>query len=119
MIEKIKSQQINKNQQYKIVVEGHTDGRPVVAGIYPSNWELSGARAAHVVRMFLDQGFTPSLLTAIGYADTHPRFQSRAPAGLWNEEALAKNRRVVLRILEAKADAIPFPDDSGPAILAH
>src|SRR3712207_9008787 len=60
-------------RSHKIVVEGHTDSRPIISGIYPSNWELSGARAARVVRIFLEQGFPADLLTAIGYADTRPQ----------------------------------------------
>ncbi len=110
VIDGLEIQQKKENKQFKVVVEGHTDGRPILAGVFPSNWELSGARSSRVVRMFLDKGYNPSLLTSIGYADTRPIAPARMPDGSWNETALAKNRRVVLRILEPKVDAIPFPD---------
>ncbi len=117
LIQGIKTRQISTSKIYKIVVEGHTDPRPIVSGEYPSNWELSGARAARVVRLFLEQGFAPDHLTAIGYADTHPQVIARSPSGYWDEAALAKNRRVVLRILEPKVDSIPFPDDGKMKVL--
>jgi chemotaxis protein MotB len=110
LIGAIASRQTKENKKYRIVVEGHTDSRPVISGTFPSNWELSGARAARVVRMFLEKGFAPELLTAIGYGDTRPQVVARTPAGTWNEEALAKNRRVVVRILEPQVDFIPIPD---------
>jgi len=119
LIESIKARQIANAKTYKIVVEGHTDERPIVSGIYPSNWELSGARAARVVRMFLEDGFSSDHLTAIGYADTHPTAVARSPTGVWDEKALAKNRRVVLRILEPKVDAIPYPEEANTANTAH
>lgn len=104
------ARQVETGKEYKIVVEGHTDHRPVVGGGFPSNWELSGARASRVVRMFLEAGFKPEALTAIGYGDTRPQVEARKPSGVFDERALAKNRRVVLRILEPKVDAIPFPE---------
>ena len=128
LIGSIASRQQADQKKYRIVVEGHTDSRPILGGLYPSNWELSGARAARVVRMFLDQGFESDRLTAIGYADTRPQVPSRTPAGAWDDAALAKNRRVVLRILEPKVDSIPFPETANslaqpagaePATTAH
>ncbi len=110
IITSISEQQKSNQKKYRIVIEGHTDGRPILGGVYPSNWELSGARASRVVRMFLEKGFAPDHLTAIGYADTHPQIEARLPNGQWDDKALAKNRRVVLRILEPIVEAIPFPD---------
>jgi hypothetical protein len=110
LIDAIANRQDVALKRYRIVVEGHTDSRPVLSGIYPSNWELSGSRAARVVRMFLDKGFTPDRLTAIGYADTYPQAQTRTLAGTYDKAALGKNRRVVLRILEPGVSSIPFPD---------
>jgi chemotaxis protein MotB len=100
---------------YQIVVEGHTDSRPVTAGPFPSNWELSGARASRVIRMFLDEKFSPDKLTAIGYADTRPEYAPRTAQGSYDEKALAKNRRVVLRILDPKVDSIPMPTGMAPS----
>lgn len=112
LIDGISNQQKKNSKNYRIVVEGHTDSRPITGGIYPSNWELSGARASRVIRLFLNAGFLPDHLTSIGYADTHPQFESRLSDGRWDEVALAKNRRVVVRILEPQVDSIPFPDRS-------
>jgi chemotaxis protein MotB len=116
LIESIVRRQETDKKAYKIVVEGHTDSRPIVGGLYPSNWELSGARAARVVRMFLDRGFPSNHLVAIGYADTRPEVEARSPSGVLSGELLAKNRRVVIRILEPEVEAIPLP--SSPATTA-
>lgn len=99
------------NPGYKVVIEGHTDPQPIVGGLFPSNWELSSARATRVVRLFLEQGFDAKNLLAIGYADTHPVVESRNADGTWNEESLAKNRRVVLRVMLPQSDAIPWAKD--------
>jgi chemotaxis protein MotB len=102
-------------KEYKFVVEGHTDDQPVLGGPFPSNWELSSARATRVIRMFIEEGFRPANLLAIGYADTQPVAESRNPDGSWNEEALSKNRRVVLRVLLPEVDSIPWSMKSGGA----
>ncbi len=111
-------------KKYKVVVEGHTDSRPVVSGVYSSNWELSGARAARVARIFLQQGFDATHVIPIGYGDTHPEVADRSPAGSLDADALSKNRRVVIRVLEPKVVAIPIPEVPAPeapppAIPAH
>ncbi len=62
-----------KNYPGDIKVEGHTSSTPPPKGsIYPSNWELSSARASAVVREFISLGFNPKKFTAVGYADTKP-----------------------------------------------
>lgn len=100
--------QLKHGKKYKIVVEGHTDSQPIVGGPFPSNWELSSGRAARVVRIFLDKNFEAPNLLAIGYADTQPVAASRNADGTWNNENLAKNRRVVLRVLMPEVDNIPW-----------
>lgn len=110
LIDLIAKQQEAQIKKFRIVVEGHTDSRPILGGNYPSNWELSGSRAGRVVRTFLSRGFSPEKLTAIGYADTYPQVPARLPNGEWDPAALAKNRRVVIRILQPAVDSIPFPD---------
>lgn len=115
LIQAVWGQQSSSAEPYRVVVEGHTDSRPIIGGAFPSNWELSGARAARVVRMFIDKGFRPERLTGIGYGDTRPVGESRAPDGSWDEELLAKNRRVVVRILEPGVDSIPYPEQAKPA----
>lgn len=109
LIDSIIAQQQKDKKNFKVVVEGHTDGRPILAGPYPSNWELSGARASRVVRTFLERGFDPKSLAAIGYADTYAVAPERTASGEFDNEALAKNRRVVVRILDPRVDAIPLP----------
>jgi len=72
-----------------IRIEGHTDDTPIHTARYPSNWELSAARAVAVVKYFISEcGIAPERLAAAGYADSKPRWP--------NDTALhrAKNRRV-------------------------
>ena len=76
-----------------VQVEGHTDNVPMSSSQYPSNWELSAARASSVVRMFLASGVAAHRLTAIGYADNRPVEDNDTP------EHRARNRRVTLLIL--------------------
>jgi len=72
-----------------LVIEGHTDDRPIHTDRFPSNWELSTARATRVLRYFLQHaGLAPGMLSAAGYADTRPL----APND--SAENRAKNRRV-------------------------
>ncbi|MCX7945580.1 MAG: flagellar motor protein MotD [Hydrogenophilus sp.] len=78
---------------FPIKVEGHTDNVPLRAGsVLPSNWELSAARAAAVVRFFIQEGVEASRLTAVGYADQRPI------ADNLTAEGRAKNRRVTIRL---------------------
>lgn len=77
---------------FPITVEGHTDNVPINSLLYPSNWELSGARAASVVRLFIDNGVDPRRLTAVGYADQRPVADNATPEGR------QRNRRVAITI---------------------
>jgi chemotaxis protein MotB len=78
-----------KETIYKITVEGHTDDTPVKSAIYPSNWELSSARAGSVVRFLIQAGnLDPRRFTAVGNSDTKPLVENDSP------ENKAKNRRV-------------------------
>jgi chemotaxis protein MotB len=56
-----------------IRVEGHTDNRPIRTSAFPSNWELSAARAASVVHQFMKQGIDPLRLEIVGFGEFHPR----------------------------------------------
>lgn len=87
-----------------IMVEGHTDNTPISSPAYPSNWELSSARASSVVRLFIEKGVSPKRLTAIGYADQRPIFPNET------DEERAKNRRVTIRIEPAEKNRIEKPD---------
>ena len=75
-------------------VEGHTDSDPIQSSQYPSNWELSSARASSVVRYLISRfHFNPSLFSAIGYADTRPLEKAYSPKD-------PKNRRVEILIVK-------------------
>ncbi len=79
---------VNVDQTHPIAVEGNTDAVPVQGGIFPSNWELSTARASTVVRYLIGKGVDPQRLTAIGYASLRPIASNATAAGR------ALNRRV-------------------------
>jgi chemotaxis protein MotB len=74
----------------QISVEGHTDSVPISTARFPSNWELSSARAIAVVRHLERQGFNISRMRAVGYADTQPMEPNAT------EDGRAANRRVEL-----------------------
>jgi len=76
-----------------IQVEGHSDNVPIKSPAYPSNWELSSARAGSVVRLFAELGVPTPRMVAIGYADNQP-LDTNASA-----EGRARNRRVSVLIL--------------------
>jgi len=85
--------------EFPIMVEGHTDSNPINTQRFPSNWELSSARASSVVRLFIENGVSPSRLTAAGYADQRPIADNDTEAGR------ARNRRVAIMI-ESRVPAI-------------
>lgn len=85
--------QILKPFPNPIHVEGHTDNRPIKTVAFPSNWELSAARAASVVRRFVNAGVAPTRLSAIGYGEFAPVQSNATPQGR------NANRRVVIVIL--------------------
>jgi chemotaxis protein MotB len=77
-----------------IRVEGHTDDRPIKTAQFPSNWELSAARAASVVHQFTRQGVDPLRLEIVGFGQFHPRQPNDT------NEGRNANRRVVILVLE-------------------
>jgi len=79
-----------------IQVEGFTDNNPINTPTFPSNWELSAARAASVVHLLDRYGLDPSRMSAIGYGEFQPIADNTT------EEGRQKNRRVVLVILGKK-----------------
>ena len=81
------SELLNVDRVHPIAVEGNTDDIPV-HGAFPSNWELSTARASTVVRYLIGKGVDPQRLTAIGYASLRPIASNSTAAGR------ALNRRV-------------------------
>jgi chemotaxis protein MotB len=85
-------------RDYLITVEGHTDDAPISTLQFPSNWELSTARASAVVHYFLDQGIPARKLRAAGYADSFPKAHNRDANGNPIPEHQAQNRRVVIKL---------------------
>jgi chemotaxis protein MotB len=76
-----------------IEVEGHTDNSPINSPVFPSNWELSAARASRVVRLFAQAGVNPTRMGAIGYGENRNVDTNDTPEGR------TRNRRVVVVIL--------------------
>ncbi len=85
-------QRIPDDLDWVLQVEGHTDRRPIRTAEFPSNWELSSARAQTIVRYLMDQGIPPERLAAAGFAEYQPVDDRDTP------EAWARNRRIELRL---------------------
>jgi chemotaxis protein MotB len=79
---------LNVDKSHPIIVEGHTDNVPIATAEFPSNWELSTARATNVVRYLIGRGVGRARLAAAGYADLDP------VAGNATDSGRALNRRV-------------------------
>jgi chemotaxis protein MotB len=84
-----------KKNPGRIVIEGHTDNVPVSGGGYKSNWELSTARAASVLSLFLQQGLDPNRFIIAGYGEYRPLASNAT------DEGRAKNRRVEIVLAPA------------------
>ncbi|MGF1615535.1 MAG: flagellar motor protein MotD [Gammaproteobacteria bacterium] len=76
-----------------IEVEGFTDNVPIANTVFPSNWELSAARSASVVRLFAEKGVQPQRMVVIGFGEYQPIAQNTS------EQGRSRNRRVVVSIL--------------------
>jgi chemotaxis protein MotB len=74
-------------------IEGHTDDRPIATQAFPSNWELSAARAASVVHLFMQNGIAPQRMTVVGLGEHHPVADNATAEGR------NRNRRVVVVVL--------------------
>lgn len=95
----------------QITVEGFTDNMPIQSPIFPSNWELSSARAAAVVRLFEAYGVEPIRMSSVGYGEFRPSSDNAT------EEGRASNRKVVVVVManiESQSQSedieIPFND---------
>ncbi len=88
-------------------VIGHTDDIPISTAVYPSNWELSAARAGQAVRYLAEKGVEASHLRAIGQAQTAPIASNRTPAGR------TENRRVefLFRVNDQQDAAVKSPSE--------
>jgi len=77
-----------------VLVEGHTDDRPIVGGKFRSNWELSAARAFSVIKYFIEgENIGPERLSAVGYGEYKPLYPNDT------EENRARNRRIEINIV--------------------
>jgi len=88
-----------REYENNISVEGFTDNIPIISPIFPSNWELSSARAAAVVRLFEEFGVESTRLISVGYGENRPVSDNQTAEGR------ASNRRVVIVIM-AKLDQV-------------
>ncbi|MBK8191216.1 MAG: OmpA family protein [Vampirovibrionales bacterium] len=99
-----------------IKIEGHTDNAPIATGRFPSNWELSTARATQIVRYLITQrGFSPGRLSASGYGEFHPIATNSSIEGK------QKNRRVDIVLMNAdaaKQEPPPAPQTSSGKLSA-
>ncbi len=93
---------INDNS-YPVAIEGHTDNIPITSSpLYPSNWELSSARATAVLRYLVEEkGIPAKRLMAVGYADTRPLVPNDSP------ENGAKHRRVEFHFMKESSSSPP------------
>ncbi|TJY62833.1 flagellar motor protein MotD [Sinimarinibacterium sp. CAU 1509] len=79
-------------------IEGHTDNMPISTVAFPSNWELSAARAATVVHLFMQEGVDAKRMTVAGMGEFHPVASNETAQGR------DRNRRVVIVVLAPEAD---------------
>lgn len=85
--------QILRQTHNVLHVEGYTDNIPIDTVEFPSNWDLSSARAASVVKEFVNDGINPKRMAAVGYGEFHPVADNKSKQGRF------KNRRVVLVLI--------------------
>jgi chemotaxis protein MotB len=86
------------------LVAGHTDDVPIHSSRFPSNWELSTARAVEVTRFLVDKGMKPQVLAAAGYGEFDPVAANDGP------EHRAQNRRIEI-VLQPNLSDLPSLDD--------
>ena len=90
-----------KKSPHQIMVIGHTDDKPIGPALvkqYPTNWELAGARAASVVRLFNESGLPSRRLLVVSMADVQPVASNKTPEGR------SKNRRIEIRLRPVPAE---------------
>jgi chemotaxis protein MotB len=92
-----------------IQVEGYTDNAPISTAQFPSNWELSAARAGSVVRLFIENGVAEERLSVVGYGPNRPVTDNDTAEGR------ARNRRVTVMILaETPGKTVDIPLEGKP-----
>jgi chemotaxis protein MotB len=86
---------LRREGSHQVMVEGHTDAVPISGSLFPTNWELSTARASRVVRFLITGGVPQRRLSAAGYAALHPISTNYTGAGR------SRNRRVEIVLLRS------------------
>lgn len=89
---------ILKSYSNPVQVEGFTDNIPIKSAKYPTNWELSSARASAIVKYLVTKGVAPERLSAVGYGEYQPVAPNTTEAGR------AQNRRVAIMVAKRKMD---------------
>jgi chemotaxis protein MotB len=87
----------------KFQVVGHTDNDPISSPRYPSNWELSTARAVAVVRYLIEEGVDTAMLSAAGYGPFDPVASNETPEGK------ARNRRIEIVLQPDLSELVSMP----------
>jgi len=87
---------------YKLTIEGHSDNLPIHSAQFPSNWELSSARASSVARYFIAQGFPKDDIRVMGLADTQPLAPNTDKKGKNISANQSMNRRVIILVRPIK-----------------
>jgi chemotaxis protein MotB len=88
------SEQIPEDVNWVLRVDGHTDATPIRNFRFPSNWELSAARAITVVKFLTAQGIPAHHLAATGFGENQPVDLAGTP------DAFSKNRRIEMRLTD-------------------
>ncbi len=104
--------QVLARDTHQVQIEGYTDNLPINSPIFPSNWELSSARASSVTRLFVENGVAPQRIVVIGYGDNRPVDTNATPEGR------SRNRRVTVMILaenEGEKTDLTLDPDIRPA----
>ncbi len=83
---------------YHIIIEGHTSDAKPQSGLYATNWELSAARAARMVRVFIENGIKPEVMKAVGMADSSPKVPNLDAGGNVIAANREKNERIVIKL---------------------
>lgn len=103
---------ILKNYSNPVQVEGFTDNIPIKSVKYPTNWELSTARASAIVKYLAGKGVAPERLSAVGYGEYQP------VAANDTDQGRAQNRRVAIMIAKRKMDR-PKVNVASPSIISQ
>lgn len=99
LLQRYKIDENGQRLYQRVQINGHTDNIPIETEQFPSNWELSSARAIAVLRLFVDKiGIDARTLNATGYGEYHP------VATNWTRVGRAKNRRIEIILVYSETE---------------